>query len=259
MNRKNSKFIFRTAAALLLISVSAFAFIWTRSSASEQIDKSVRVENAIRNQKTIHESQRSVAGQTPQAVALKAEKRGFPLMNLRDGKKFETQFVGADGARESLGAARALGMTNADLNGDGAADLLIGYAAGNGDGGHLAVYRGSLDTLWATAPQVAEGFREGRFPDPFLPEANLIKLPAAPDFIGTGDFNRDGANDIVTAASGDDKLFLLLGNEAGEFKISSFELPGRVTAMMTGMIDPLDNQFDIAGLQRRNGCFRRTA
>ena len=263
MNRKTIKFTYRIAAALLLASIFTFAFVRTRSSASEQVDKGVQ------NQKASAESKSNVVGETPEVAALKAEKRGFPLLNLRDGKKFQTKYVGASGAEQSLGAeqARPLTMTNADLNADGAADLVVGYANGSG-GGHLAFYRGSLDTLSARTPEVFEGMKEGRFPAPFLPETSLIQLPIAPDFVGTGDFNRDGSKDIIAAQRGDDKIYLLVGNNKNSFKSSYIELPGRVTAMLTDNIDPLDNAADIAfaiaggrsiltRLQRRGGRFRR--
>ena len=158
MNRKTFKFTYRIAAALLLASIFTFAFVRTRSSASEEVD------NVVRNQKTTAESKRNTAQETPEVVALKAERRGFPLLNLRDGKKLQTRYIGADGAEQ----ARPLTMTNTDLNADGAADLVVGYADGRG-GGHLAFYQGSLDTLSARTPEIFEDMKEGRFPAPFLP------------------------------------------------------------------------------------------
>jgi hypothetical protein len=180
-------------------------------------------------------------------VALRAEKRGFPLLNLQDGKKLRTKYVGANGAEQSLSAAQSqpLTMTSADLNADGAADLVVGYADGSG-GGHLALHKGSLDTLSASTPEIFEGMKEGRFPAPFLPGAQLIQLPVAPDFIGTGDFNRDGSKDIIAAQRGDNKAFLLVGSNKRGFKSTYIELPGQVTAMLTDNIDPLDNAADIA-------------
>jgi CSLREA domain-containing protein len=250
MNRRIFKFAYRIVAVLLLASISTFAFVWTGSSASEQA-----VENA-RNQKTTAESKRSSDSDAPEAATLKAEKRGFPLLNLRDGKKVESQFVAADGsAAQSLGAsgARPRTLTNADLNADGASDLVVGYASGNG--GHIAVYQGSLDTLSATSPEVFEGMKEGRFPAPFLPKARLINLPVAPDFVGTGDFNRDGSKDIIAAGRNDAKAFLLLGNGEGAFKTTFVELPGQVTAMLADNIDPLDNVADIAfAVNTENGA-----
>jgi len=99
MNRKTLKFTYRIAAALLLASIFTFAFVRTRSSASEQVDKGVQ------NEKASAESKSNAVGETPEVAALKAEKRGFPLLNLRDGKKFQTKYVGASGAEQSLGAA----------------------------------------------------------------------------------------------------------------------------------------------------------
>lgn len=222
MNRKIFQITLRIAVAMLLASVFSFPFISNRSSAQEQV---------------------SVADKTAGIVTLKAEKRGFPLINLQDGRKLETQFVGANDAAQ-FSASRSLAMTNADLNADGAQDLIVGYA--DSDGGHLAYYKGSLDTLSARTPEIFEGMKEGRFPAPFQSEPSLIKLPIAPDFIGTGDFNRDGAKDIIVAQRGDNKAYLLVGNGRNSFSISYIDLPGQVTAMLTDNIDPLDNSADAA-------------
>lgn len=244
MNRKTFPFAYRSAAALLLACISTFAFVFTRSSASQQ-----NAEISAPNQKTVIKAKQSAASasENREAVTLRAEKRGFPLINLRDGKRFETDFLAAandSAAAQSFAASKPQTMTGADLTADGAQDLVVGYQSG--DGGYIAFYQGSLDTLSATTPEVFEGFKEGRFPAPFLPDAKLIKLPAAPDFIGTGDFNRDGAKDIIAAQRNDTKAFLLLGDGTGEFKTSYVEFPGRVTAMQAEMIDPLDNQTDLA-------------
>ena len=88
--------------------------------------------------------------------------------------------------------------------------------------------------------------KEGRFPEPFLPNARLISLPEAPDFVGTGDFNRDGFTDIVAAQRGGSEIYLLAGNRKNSYRLQRVEIPGRVTAMFAEIIDPLDNAADVA-------------
>src|SRR5438270_6687030 len=37
---------------------------------------------------------------------------------------------------------------------------------------------------------------------PFFPKARAFDIPAAPDFIGAGDFDNDGHGDVIVAARG---------------------------------------------------------
>lgn len=249
MKRKTFK-INRIIAVMMLACVFTFAFVWTNPSASEQINGNAQEEpktvTVVEEQKTVAESETTVNGEISEVVTLRAEKRGSPLINLKDGKRLRTKFVGAESQTQSFinEQAEPLTMTNADLNADGAAELIVGYAGT--DGGHLAIYQGNLDSLSARTPQIFEDMKQGNFPEPFLPEAKLVALPVAPDFIGAGDFNRDGQKDIIAAQRGDNRAFLLLGGNRGGYKISFVELTGRVTAMLTENIDPLDNVPDVA-------------
>jgi CSLREA domain-containing protein len=253
MNRKTFKFASRGVAALLLASVSAFALVLTHSSASSEQP----IVNAP-NQPTNVESKIGSLGaktdaETPDAITLKAEKRGFPLINLLDGKKLGSELL-AGAAAQSRVAGRPQTMLNADLNLDGASDLIVGYASSNG--GHLLVYQGNPDSLSARAPESFEGIKEGRFPAPFLSSAKSVELSIAPDFIGAGDFNRDGYKDIIAAARGANSLVLLAGNANADFSLQTIELPGQVTALLAENIDPADGQPDVAvALSDSNGAW----
>ncbi|HEX8264109.1 MAG TPA: CSLREA domain-containing protein [Pyrinomonadaceae bacterium] len=252
MNRKTFKFASRGVAALLLASVSAFALVLTHSSASSEQP----AVNAPNQPTTVESKIGRLAAktdtETPDAITLKAEKRGFPLINLRDGKKLGTEFAGA--AAQLRGAGRPQTMLNADLNLDGASDLIVGYASSGG--GHLLVYQGNPDSLSARTPESFEGIKEGRFPAPFLSSAKSVELPLAPDFIGAGDFNRDGYKDIIAAARGANSLVLLAGNANADFSPQTIELPGQVTALLTENIDPADGQPDVAvALSDSNGAW----
>ena len=217
MNRISSK-INRSIVLVFAVFVIACAFVWTRSSASE------RGENKNQTQENSSLAKEKTDRETSETSPLKTEKRGFPLINLQDGKKLETELIASDGEARTLGAARPQAMIDADLNLDGAADLIVGYADGGG-AGYLVLHQGSLDTLSARTPEIFEGMKEGRFPAPFLSQAGLIKLPIEPDFIGAGDFNRDGWKDIVVAARGGNSIVLLAGSERGDFALQNKTRP----------------------------------
>ena len=173
MNHKTFK-INRIIAVMLLSSIFTFAFVWTQSSASEQQDKDTQGRTPSAEspeKKTSAGAENGDDRNQPEAVSLRAEKRGFPLLNLQDGKRLRTKFIGAEGDAESFGSSQAQprAMTDFDLNADGASDLIVGYASSGG--GHLALYQGNPDSLSARTPEIFEGIKEGRFPAPFLPEA----------------------------------------------------------------------------------------
>lgn len=128
-------------------------------------------------------------------------------------------------APERLGAA--------DLNDDTALDLIAGYAAD--DGGLLAVYLGVPG--------------EGTQPHPaaFTPDAAMLALPAAPDLLGTGDFDSDGDQDVLVAALGAAAMWLLPGHGSGALGTpQQGDLPGGATALAIGEINRQDGLADFA-------------
>ncbi|PKO19881.1 MAG: hypothetical protein CVU38_21485, partial [Chloroflexi bacterium HGW-Chloroflexi-1] len=98
--------------------------------------------------------------------------------------------------------ARPLTLTAADFDSDGAPDIVAGYATAAG--GLLALYG-----------DITGG------------AAQTFALPIAPDFLGVGDFNADGFQDVVAAARGGDALWFLPGDGAGGFgAMETVGLPG---------------------------------
>ena len=95
MNRKALTSFYRIVVAILLTSVLTLAFVWTRPASGEQI------ENVSRNQKPTAVAKRKAAVTASETAAFNAEKRGFPLLNLRDGQIAETEFFAANGAAQS--------------------------------------------------------------------------------------------------------------------------------------------------------------
>src|SRR5205807_3828541 len=98
--------------------------------------------------------------------------------------------------------AQPLSLTTGDVDEDGIADLLLGYA------GHVSIQRGNLD---AFAPQSDASFQaitHGQFPAPFLAQSSRLATPVNPDFIAVGRFTASGHNDLVIAAKSGSALYV---------------------------------------------------
>src|SRR5262249_36753260 len=111
----------------------------------------------------------------------------------------------------------ALSLASADFNGDRIPDVVAGYS--NGAGGVLKIYRGSKQS-------------------PFLTEWKTVRVPHIPGLMATGDFDGDGHEDILIAASGSSKIYLMSGDGKGGFaepRLTS--LSGKVTAMISGRFE----------------------
>ncbi|HEV8267960.1 MAG TPA: VCBS repeat-containing protein, partial [Thermoanaerobaculia bacterium] len=129
-----------------------------------------------------------------------------------------------------LGTARPLSLAADDFDADGFPDLVVGYAGAGG--GVLALHRGDPEAFGPTDPEVLRGIGSNRFPEPFLNAVQALALAVAPDFLVTGDFDRDGNRDVVVASRGGTSFYLLPGDGRGGFQnIRPFEASGPVTAL----------------------------
>src|SRR6266852_2133432 len=174
---------------------------------------------------------------------------------LQAAKHVPTSYKGDPNVVAKLQAgATPLAMASADFDSDGVADLAIGYARSGG--GILALHRGNLD---AFAPQSHASWlaiAHEQFPVPFLPQATVIDLPQAPQFVVTGDFSGNGSIDILTGARGSDRLYLLMGTGKGKFSPpQAITLPGALTALAAGEVGVRDGRTDVvAGIQTANAA-----
>ncbi len=165
------------------------------------------------------------------------------VVALKDATPVSAHYFGDSSAAQSLTArsAKPLSLATADFDEDGTPDLVSGYATGGGAGA-VSIHRGNVNALWPYGAALRNGT-----PPAFLPDARVVALPEAPDFLGTGDFDADGHWDIVAAHRGSAALWFLRGDGKGGFHPAErIALAGGVTALVTGELNRPDGLTDIA-------------
>ncbi len=180
------------------------------------------------------------ADKSERTITARAAHRGNPWLNLQDGREQATTYVAAresqaasTHAQPNLDQARPLSLASNDLNVDGFPDLACGYATANG--GLVVLHFGDPEAFGPTKPETIEGIKNGQFPASFLPDAAVLSVPEAPDFLAVGDFDRDGRLDILTAARGSSEIYFLSEDQNHEFGApQGLSLPGQITALATG-------------------------
>gem|GEM_PF-1178345 len=149
--------------------------------------------------------------------------------------------AGPPASRQALerNQARPLSLVAGDFDEDGVADLIGGYAGGNR--GIVSLSRGNVDAIYPNTTAAKSAARSF-----FRPNATVFELPLAPDLMGAGDFNADGHLDLVAASRGGRELYLLFGDGHGGLnEARTVELPGNVTALMTGEMNRADGLAEI--------------
>jgi hypothetical protein len=175
------------------------------------------------------------AGKAKEAIRMFDVGLGPHAFNFELGRDTKTQYLGSAELRHMAQSEQAQprSMVSDDFNGDGMGDLVIGYASGGG--GMLGLRQGNLQAIAPTDPGILDAVGKGRYPSPFLPEVALYSLPEAPDFLQVGDFDSDGYADVMAAARGGQRMYLLAGDGRGHLKdAKAFEVAGLVTAMQAG-------------------------
>ncbi|HKQ06987.1 MAG TPA: BACON domain-containing carbohydrate-binding protein [Blastocatellia bacterium] len=168
-------------------------------------------------------------------------------INLSAGHDLLTTYSGGTTHAQAIqqGTARPRALATADFDEDGVADLVCGYA--EGDGGLLVLHRGNADSIYADSVKAAERTPGASFGiAPFVSPARLATVSEAADFLSVGDFDADGHWDAVTAMRGGQTLNFLMGDGAGGFRAArQIALPGRITAMIAGDVNRRDGLDDL--------------
>jgi trimeric autotransporter adhesin len=154
-----------------------------------------------------------------------------PRLYLSAARQFDTSYRGSAHARRAMsGRPSALSMAAGDLDGDAVTDLAVGFAAPGG--GLIAIHHGNID---AFAPQSEASFwaiaRE-EFPAPYLPQADLVEIPARPDFLAVGDLIGAKGSALAAAASGGNSIYVLSRGGSGTMEVlQTLAVPGSITGM----------------------------
>lgn len=124
-------------------------------------------------------------------------------------------------------------LTRADVDRDGAADLIAGYAMGKK--GLLMLYRGNAPY---SLKQDDAAFQEQEF---------LAELPVVPHYLFAVDVDGDGGEDLIVAAQDDERMYLLPGNAKGNFgEPQVWELDGPLQTMLAADLLQKDHIDDVA-------------
>jgi CSLREA domain-containing protein len=182
-----------------------------------------------------------------ESVNVRAAGRGNPTIKLSDGREVLTAYVGSPELQEALeqNKAQPLSLASADFDEDGVPDLISGYQY-NGRG-IVTLLRGNVDSIYPNAPEAQQRRASGTLTNaPFLSPARVFEAPIAADFIGAGDFDGDSHWDVVVASRRKDVLYLLSGDGRGGLGVpKKIQLPGVVTALVTGEINRRDGLTDV--------------
>src|SRR5215470_7011235 len=179
-------------------------------------------------------------------VTVWAAGRGKPFLNLKDGRDMTVKYTGQSDLSNALqnGTAQARTLASADFDRNGTPDVVAGYAF-NG-AGMITLQRGNPDAFAPADDSVFVRMQQGYDPQSLLPNADVYGVPVSPDFLVTGDFNHDGAKDVLFAAKGG-ALYLMAGNGTGRLgDPEQISLPGPVSALAAGEFRAADGFTDVA-------------
>src|SRR5688572_4576093 len=115
-------------------------------------------------------------------VSVEASGRGNPTINLSDGHRLLTSYIGPEKLCLALeqNQAEPLSLASADFDEDGVPDLVSGY--GYQGRGIVSLLRGDVDSIFPNAPEAQRRKASGTFTDaPFLSPAGLFSLSVPAD------------------------------------------------------------------------------
>src|SRR5215208_2689420 len=128
--------------------------------------------------------------------------------------------------------ARARGLASADMDADGAPDLVTGYAWRGA--GIVTIQRGNPDAFAPKKRSVFERMQRGLVPESVVDDASAVRVPEPVSYVEAADFNHDRRPDVLAAARGGG-LYLFAGDgKGGVGQAKRVPLPGPVTTIAAG-------------------------
>ncbi|MGA6982751.1 MAG: Ig-like domain repeat protein [Candidatus Sulfotelmatobacter sp.] len=170
---------------------------------------------------------------------------GKPLVHLKNPQSLKVTYIGSSDAVGALqnGSAVPTALAAADFDADGAIDVVAGYSTGNG--GVVALFRGNKDAFSPTNPALYPKAIRGSIAPTFLSKARVFSVPESPDLLATGDFNRDGFQDVLVGTKGSRNLYLLAGDGTGNLMPAQIvPLTGQVRALAVSPDDHVAVSLD---------------
>ncbi|HZS47893.1 MAG TPA: hypothetical protein VFC63_22680 [Blastocatellia bacterium] len=236
MRNLSQKTLYRTFTLAIISSIAAALMIESGLVTASSVKPDLRQKEFSASTKaaktgniTVHAAGRAVTG-----------------FHLLDGVSLQSVYAGNANAIDALhlGQVQPLSLSSEDFNHDGAPDMIVGYAAGRR--GVIALYKGNIDAFVPTRTDVYQAIQAGRIPSSFDPTVQVFDLPASPDFMVIGDFNRDGRKDILAAARGGG-IYLMPGDDQGGFGAAQpITVPGMITALAAGQFNKVHEFMDVA-------------
>lgn len=128
----------------------------------------------------------------------------------------------------------------ADFDADGVIDLLVAH------NDRVVLHQGNIGAFAPQTQEDWEAIRDGRFVAPFKSNTRSTNVPAAADFVFSGDFNRDTKLDAAFAARGDSFLYVLEGDGKGNFpNLRRIKVAGAITSVAAGDVNRADGLTDL--------------
>lgn len=156
---------------------------------------------------------------------------GKPFLNTQNARTVAVKYSGdASVVAEMQSGAAARALIAADVDADGAPDLVAGYKTASD--GAVAITRGNPDAFAPKDARIYAQAIKGKVPPAFLSKTVVFSVPEAPDYLASADFSHHGYRDVLTATRGGG-MYLLTGDGAGNFSAATrINLPGDVSAFV---------------------------
>jgi Domain of unknown function DUF11/HYR domain/FG-GAP-like repeat/FG-GAP repeat len=180
---------------------------------------------------------------------------GGSRINLRPATDLPSSYGGSANLVRILeqNSAEPLALAAGDFDEDGVPDLAAAYVSGGS--GILSLHRGNPDAIYPNSPDAQRRRAQNQFTsEPFFPNATLSSTPESPEFLGAADFDGDGHLDLISAAGGSDRFYVMAGNGRGEFAPARLiGTGGSITVMTTATSMPSGQSSVMVGVDRADG------